>query len=88
VVRLNRAVALSMTEGPAVALGEVDAVASDGRLVAYHYLPAVRADLLRRLGRTGEADDADRLALSLAGNEAERALLSARLGATAKTSTA
>ncbi|HEV3213678.1 MAG TPA: sigma-70 family RNA polymerase sigma factor [Acidimicrobiales bacterium] len=88
VVRLNRAVALSMTEGPAVALGEVDAVASDGRLAAYHYLPAVRADLLRRLGRTGEADDADRLALLLAGNEAERALLSARLGATAKTSTA
>ena len=79
VVRLNRAVALSMTEGPAAALDEVDAVSSDGRLSSYHYLPAVRADLLRRLGRTAEADDADRLALSLASNEAERAFLSARL---------
>jgi len=80
VVRLNRAVALSMTAGPAAALQEVDEVASDGRLSSYHYLPAIRADLLRRLGRVRDASDADRRALSLARNDAERAFLWERLG--------
>ena len=82
VVALNRAVALSMTAGPATALDEVDALAADGRLAAYHYLPAVRAELLRRLGRIDEAREADRLALSLATNDAERGMLIERLGGT------
>jgi RNA polymerase sigma factor (sigma-70 family) len=84
VVALNRAVALSMAEGPELALCEVDALEAAGRLREYHYLPAVRADLLRRLGRTEEAADADRLALSLATNEAERRLLLERLGDTVR----
>ncbi|WP_049571729.1 RNA polymerase sigma factor [Nonomuraea sp. SBT364] len=79
VVALNRAVALSMVLGPGAALDDVDALARDDRLATYHYLPAVRADLLRRLDRPGEAADAYRAALELAGNEAERAFLAARL---------
>ncbi len=49
VVALNRAVAVAMVDGPAAALEEVDLLATDERLAGYHYLPAVRADLLRRL---------------------------------------
>ena len=52
---------------------------ADGRLAGYHYLPAVRADLLRRLGRQPEAADAYRAALDLADNDAERSFLAARL---------
>jgi RNA polymerase sigma-70 factor (ECF subfamily) len=79
VVALNRAVAVSMADGPLAALDEVKALEGDGRLAGYHYLPAVRADLLRRLGRRGEAADAYRAALDLADNEAERDFLAARL---------
>jgi RNA polymerase sigma-70 factor (ECF subfamily) len=79
VVALNRAVALSMAEGPAAALRDVDALAKDGRLSGYHYLPATRADLLRRLGRRQEAAAAYRQAMELADNEAERAFLAGRL---------
>ncbi|MFI7709188.1 RNA polymerase sigma factor [Nonomuraea sp. NPDC049480] len=79
VVALNRAVATSMVHGPQAALAEIDALERDGRLAAYHYLPAIRADLLRRLGRTREAGIAYRAALDLAGNEAEREFLAGRL---------
>ncbi|TYB37626.1 RNA polymerase sigma factor [Micromonospora sp. AP08] len=79
VVALNRAVAVSMVDGPAAALAEVDALAADPHLSGYHYLPAIRADLLRRLDRAEEAADAYRAALSLVDNEAERAFLTARL---------
>jgi RNA polymerase sigma-70 factor (ECF subfamily) len=79
VVALNRAVAVSMADGPLAALDEVKTLEGDGRLAGYHYLPAVRADLLRRLGRRGEAADAYRAALDLADNEAEREFLAARL---------
>jgi RNA polymerase sigma-70 factor (ECF subfamily) len=79
VVALNRTVAVSMLHGPEAALAEVDALASDERLAGYHYLPAIRADLLRRLGRHDEAAAAYRAALDLADNEAERAFLAARL---------
>ena len=51
VVALNRAIAVSMVDGPAAALPEVEALARDERLAGYRYLPAARADLLRRLGR-------------------------------------
>ncbi|MFG2107927.1 RNA polymerase sigma factor [Micromonospora chersina] len=79
VVALNRAVAVSMVDGPAAALAEVDALAADPHLSGYHYLPAIRADLLRRLDRAEEAADAYRAALTLVDNGAERAFLTARL---------
>ena len=61
VVALNRAVAASMGQGPEAALAEVDALARDGRLAGYRYLPATRAELLVRLGRTAEAAEAYRI---------------------------
>ncbi|SEG78142.1 RNA polymerase sigma-70 factor, ECF subfamily [Thermomonospora echinospora] len=79
VVALNRAVAVSMVHGPQAALDEIEALRQDGRLNGYHYLPAVHADLLRRLDRPEEAAVAYRAALSLADNEAEREFLAARL---------
>ncbi|GAA0965521.1 hypothetical protein GCM10009555_005190 [Acrocarpospora macrocephala] len=79
VVALNRAVAISMVHGLQAALEEVDALARDDRLAAYHYLPAIRADLPRRLGRPREAAVAYRAALDLADNQAEREFLAARL---------
>jgi len=78
VVALNRAVAVSMVHGPEPALAEIEALEQDGRLADYQYLPAVRADLLRRLGRHREAAAAYRAALDLATNEAERTFLEAR----------
>ncbi|MDG4820444.1 RNA polymerase sigma factor [Asanoa sp. WMMD1127] len=78
-VDLNRAVAVAMTDGPAAGLALLDELAEDRHLAAYHLLPAARADLLRRLGRTGEAADAYRAALALVGNEPERAYLTRRL---------
>ncbi|MEV0153840.1 RNA polymerase sigma factor [Micromonospora sp. NPDC050686] len=79
VVALNRAVAVSMVRGPAAALDEIEILEQGGRLAGYHYLPAVRADLLRRLGRHHESAAAYRAALDLADNEAERRFLVARL---------
>ncbi|MFF7211922.1 RNA polymerase sigma factor [Streptomyces sp. NPDC008238] len=79
VVALNRTVPVSMAHGPAVALAQVEALEQEGRLARYQYLPAVKADLLRRLGRSGEAAAAYRRALELTGNEAERMFLTARL---------
>jgi RNA polymerase sigma factor (sigma-70 family) len=78
VVELNRAVAVSMAEGPAVALGIVDDLAASGRLAGYHLLPSVRGDLLARLGRADEARAEFAAAAGLTANEAERALLRAR----------
>jgi RNA polymerase sigma-70 factor, ECF subfamily len=83
VVALNRAVAVSMVEGPEVALAEVDALDRDGRLAGYRYLPATRADLLRRLGRYAEAADAYRAALGLTGNAAEQEFLAEQVRSTA-----
>ena len=51
----------------------------DSRLAGYHYLPAIKADLLYRLGRTGEASVAYREALGLTHNETEREFLTERL---------
>jgi RNA polymerase sigma-70 factor (ECF subfamily) len=75
VVALNRAVAVAEVQGPAAALTLVDALALD-RYYLYH---AIRADLLRRLGRPEEAAHAYEIALALTGNAAERAYLAARL---------
>ncbi|WP_020118019.1 RNA polymerase sigma factor [Streptomyces canus] len=74
VVALNRAVAVAETEGPARALTLVDALDLDG----YHVLHAVRADLLRRLGRDAEAADAYARAAALTENPAERTYLEHR----------
>ncbi|MBG6065451.1 RNA polymerase sigma factor [Micromonospora ureilytica] len=74
VVALNRAVALAEVAGPAVALTEVDRLDLDG----FHVYHVVRADLLARLGRGGEAVEAYRTAVALTDNAAERAYLTAR----------
>jgi RNA polymerase sigma factor (sigma-70 family) len=79
VVELNRAVAVSMASGPAAGLALVDAVSGEPSLQGYHLLPAVRGDLLSRLGRTEEARDELVRAASLARNGRERALLEARV---------
>ncbi|MFP1627556.1 RNA polymerase sigma factor [Streptomyces sp. 5K101] len=75
VVELNRAVAVSMTEGPAAGLALVDAVAGEPALKDYHLLPSVRGDLLIRLGRAREARAEFERAASLARNTRERELL-------------
>ena len=79
VVALNRAVAVAMVAGPSVALAQVEELERDGRLAGYHYLPAVKADLLRRLGRDDEAATAYRQALELTSNQAEREFLARQL---------
>ena len=76
---LNRAIAVAMVRGPEAALGEVETLERGGRLSGYRYLPATKADLLRRLGRHREAASEYRSALDLTDNEAERRFLSARL---------
>jgi RNA polymerase sigma factor (sigma-70 family) len=78
VVQLNRAVAVAMAFGPAEGLTIVDALARDGALESYHLLPAVRGDLLAKLGRLAEARKEFERAASLTRNERERKLMSAR----------
>ncbi|WP_405986629.1 RNA polymerase sigma factor [Streptomyces sp. NBC_00872] len=75
VVALNRAVAVSMAEGPAAGLNLVDALAEEPALKGYHLLPSVRGDLLERLGRTKEARAEFERAASLTRNARERELL-------------
>ena len=79
VVALNRAVAVAMAEGPARGLELVDDLAGRGTLDGYHLLHATRADLLRRLGRTAQAQTEYERALALATNPAEQAFLRRRL---------
>jgi RNA polymerase sigma-70 factor, ECF subfamily len=74
VVALNRAVAVAEVQGPAAALTLLDGLHLD-RYYLYH---AIRADLLRRLGRPGDAAESYEIALALTGNTAERAYLAAR----------
>jgi RNA polymerase sigma factor (sigma-70 family) len=75
VVELNRAVAVSMHTGPADGLAIVDALQDDKALRQYHWLPAVRGDLLAQLGRRAEARAEFERAADLAGNERERTFL-------------
>ncbi len=79
VVELNRAVVVSMVNGPEAALGEIVRLEDDSRLDEYHYLPAAKADLLRQLGRQDEARLAYLAALELTENEAERDFLARRI---------
>ena len=78
-MRLNRAVAVAMADGPAAGLALVDQLAASGDLADYHLLPATRADLLRRTGDSEGAAEAYREAFALAATDAERAYLKARL---------
>ena len=75
VIELNRAVAVGMAEGAQAGLDIVDAIASEPALTAYHHLPAVRGDLLQKLGRLAEARLAFEAAARLATNGRERALM-------------
>lgn len=78
-VRLNRAVAVAMARGPSAGLEALDAMDDPG-LQRGHLLPAARAELLMRLGRTDEAEVELARAIERVGNDAERALLVGRLG--------
>ncbi|GAA4547077.1 RNA polymerase sigma factor [Pseudonocardia xishanensis] len=79
VVALNRAAAVAMRDGPEAGLRLLDALAEDPALRTYPLLPAARADLLERLGRTAEAEAAYRAALALADTDTERTRLRNRL---------
>jgi RNA polymerase sigma-70 factor, ECF subfamily len=79
VIELNHAVAVSMVDGPERALRLVDSIGKRGELNGYHVLPAVRGDLLRRLGRHTEAIAAYQQALQSVDLEPERRFLEARL---------
>jgi RNA polymerase sigma-70 factor (ECF subfamily) len=79
VVRLNRAVAVAMADGPASGLALVEELAESGELAGYHLLPATRADLLRRQGSYALASKAYEEALALVSTDVERAYLQARL---------
>jgi len=79
VVALNRAVALAMARGPDAGLAQIGELETDGRLSGYRYLPAAKADLLRRLGQLEAAAQAYRAALALTDNAAEREFLARRL---------
>src|SRR5262249_16346716 len=74
VVALNRAVAVAEVEGPAAALPIVDGL----ELGAYHMFHAIRADLLRRLGRNAEAAMPDEAAIARTANAPERDFLQRR----------
>ncbi len=78
IVELNRAVAIGMAEGPAVALAIVDGLAGEPALKNYHLLESVRGDLLCKLGRHAEAHAAFEAAAALAGNSREQVLLKRR----------
>ncbi|MBZ5683003.1 MAG: RNA polymerase sigma factor [Acidobacteriia bacterium] len=87
VVELNRAVAVGMSLGPAAGLELIDRLASEPSLRAYHLLPSVRGDLLRKLGRVDEARAEFERAASLTRNTRERELLLERVRACAPGST-
>ncbi|MGH7436305.1 MAG: RNA polymerase sigma factor [Polyangiaceae bacterium] len=78
VVKLNRAMAVSMASGPAAGLALVDALATEPALQRYHLLPAARADLLAKLGRAEEARAEFERAASMTENARQKARLLAR----------
>jgi RNA polymerase sigma-70 factor (ECF subfamily) len=83
IVELNRAVAVAMADGPAAGLARVDVLADEPALRGYHLLPAVRGDLLVKLGRAAEARTEFERAALLAGNARERKILLDRAAACA-----
>lgn len=81
VVELNRAVAVSMADGPQAGLDIVDQLIDVQELARYHLLPSVRADLLAKLGRSAEARVEFERAASLTDNQREKELLLSRAAA-------
>ena len=79
IVTLNRAVAVSMVDGPQAALDIVDGIAREGTLDEFHLLHATRADLLFRLGSVDDAAKSYARAVALSGNDGERRFLTRRL---------
>jgi predicted RNA polymerase sigma factor len=79
VVALNHAVAVALSEGLETGLGMIDDLGSSGNLDSYYLFHAARADILRRLGCSGEAAEAYRRALGLTANAVERRYLRRRL---------
>jgi RNA polymerase sigma-70 factor (ECF subfamily) len=79
IISLNRAVAVAMADGPRRGLALIDALVGTGELDGYHLLHAARADLLRRVGSSGEAAKSYQRALALVTNKAERRFLERRL---------
>jgi len=79
IVALNHAVAVALSEGLETGLGRIDQLGSSGELDSYHLYHAARADILRRLGRSHDAEQAYRHALSLTANAVERRYLRRRL---------
>ena len=75
VIELNRAVAVSMAEGPEAGLALVDKLLTEPALKNYHLLPSVRGDFLYKLGRRDEARAEFERAAKMTGNERERVLL-------------
>jgi predicted RNA polymerase sigma factor len=80
VVALNRAIAIGEARGPQAGLAALDQLATEPQLAGYHYLPAARAEFLRRLHRTDDARLAYYEARLLADNPIERDFLTRRLG--------
>ena len=79
VVKLNRAVAIAMRDGPEIGLERIDEVLADGELENYYLAHSARADMCRRLGKTAEARSSYEKALALTHQEPERKFLQERL---------
>jgi RNA polymerase sigma-70 factor (ECF subfamily) len=79
VVKLNRAVAIAMRDGPEAGLAQIDAVLEQGELANYYLAHSARADMYRRLGRTAEARSSYEIALALTQQEPERQFLQERI---------
>ena len=79
IVELNRAVAISMRDGPQAGLGLIDRILTQGSLAQYHLAHAARADLCRQLGRMADARASYQRALEFAKQEPERRFLEGRL---------
>jgi len=84
VVELNRAVAVSMADGPRAGLELVDLLVAEPALKSYHLLPTVRGDLLEKLGRNEEARSEFERAAALTRNARERELLLQRAATASK----
>jgi RNA polymerase sigma-70 factor, ECF subfamily len=79
IVALNRAVAVSMAQGPAAGLEAIDGLAVEPSLAHYHLLPSVRGDLLLRLGRYAEAREELQRAMAMTNNVREQDVLSKKI---------
>ncbi|MEX1138299.1 MAG: RNA polymerase sigma factor [Bacteroidota bacterium] len=79
VIELNRAVAIAMRNGPQAGLDLIDAILTRGDLADYHFAHSARAELCRRLGRTSDARNSYKKALSLTQQEPERVFLEGRM---------